>query len=172
MDAQELRERQRPLKQSYRDDPGSAQIPAHAQATVDVADQTCRFTSWQGDTVAGLHPAAGGSGELACSADLLLEAVVACAGVTLASVATAMSVVIRSASVRAEGRWDARGTLGVDREAPVGLTDISLTFDLDTDADPDTVSRPIELTERYCVIVQTLAHPPQVAVSYSVSAAS
>ena len=112
--------------------------------------------------VAGLHAAAGGDGTDACSADLLLGSLVACAGVTLASVATAMEVDLREARVVAEGHWDARGTLAVDRSAPVGMTDIALTIDVDTDAPDEVVDRLVSLTERYCVIAQTLAHPPQV----------
>ncbi len=157
--AAELRDLQRPLKQQYREDPASARVPARAEAVVDVGTISCTV----GDaTVAGLHPAAGGAGTLSCSADLLLQALVACAGVTLASVATAMSVDIRSARVTADGHWDARGTLGVDRETAVGLTDITVTFDIDTDADAQTVARLVSLTERYCVIAQTLATPPAV----------
>ncbi len=162
MDASELRDLQRPLKQRYRDDPATARTPAHAEGVVDVATLTCRIVRVPGDTVAGLHPAAGGSGELACSADLLLEALVACAGVTLASVSTSMGVSMRSARILADGHWDARGTLAVDRAVPVGLTDVTLVFDLDTDADDATVARLVDLTERYCVIAQTLAAPPPV----------
>ena len=168
MEASELRELQRPLKQAYKDDPAQAIIPARATARLDVSGLTCQVSGWQADTVAGLHRAAGGSGELACSADMLLEALVACAGVTLASVATAMAVDITAATVSAEGQWDARGTLGVDRGAPVGVTDIALRFELETDAEPETVARLIELTERYCVIVRTLADPPAISVSHTV----
>jgi uncharacterized OsmC-like protein len=115
---------------------------------------------------AGLHPATGGDGSLACSADMLLEALVACAGVTVSAVATAMGVKLRGGRVVAEGHWDARGTLGVDREAPVGLTDIALTFELDTDADAATVQRLVEMSERFCVIYQTLRAPPRLTVTH------
>lgn len=169
VDATELRHLQRPLKQGYRDDPASALIPARAVGRLDVPTLTVTFDPRSG--AAGLHRAAGGTGEHTCSADMLLEALVACAGVTLAAVATAMAVPIRGAVVVAEGRWDARGTLGVDRDVPVGLTDLSLRFELDTDADEATVDRLVTLAERYCVIAQTLAHPPAVAFSHTVSVA-
>lgn len=123
-----------------------------------------------GETDAGLHPATGGDGSLACSADMLLEALVACAGVTVSAVATAMGVKLRGGRVVAEGHWDARGTLGVDREAPVGLTDIALTFELDTDADAATVQRLVEMSERFCVIYQTLRAPPRLTVTHRTAA--
>lgn len=166
MDAHGLRERQRPLKQGYREHPESARIPARAYAELDPSGVACRVTTWSGETRAGLHPATGGTGDEACSADMLLECLVACAGVTLVAVATSMSVVIRSGSIAATGCWDARGTLAVDREAPVGLTDVRLVFDLDTDADDVVLARLVELTERYCVIAQTLAKPPSVRFAY------
>ena len=162
MDATELRALQAPLKQKYRDEPESARIPAAAEARLGDGI-TCAVPGWAGDTVAGLHPAAGGDGSKACSADMLLEALVACAGVTLNSVTTAMGVTVRDAVVRAEGTWDARGTLGLSKETPIGLTNIDLTFELDTDADEATRTRLVELTERYCVIYQTLKHPPQMS---------
>jgi uncharacterized OsmC-like protein len=165
--ASELRDLQRPLKQRYRDDPVTARIPARAVGIVDVEALSCRIEGAENDAVAGLHPAAGGTGELACSADLLLGALVACAGVTLASVATSMGVELRGVRVIAEGHWDARGTLAVDRETPVGMTDVAVTVELDTDADEATVTRLVELTERYCVIAQTLAAPPVVVFSVS-----
>lgn len=164
MNAEELRALQAPLKQRYRDTPDAARVSAHAEARLDPSDVACSVPSWQGETTAGLHPAAGGTGNLACSADMLLEAVVACAGVTLRAVATAMGVTIRSGKVIAEGHWDARGTLGIDRSAPVGLTDISLRFEVDSDADPAKLERMIQTTERYCVILQTLKNPPQITV--------
>lgn len=170
MDASELRALQRPLKDRYRKDPASARIPAHAAADVDVVGLRCRIDGRAGDTVAGLHIAAGGSGEQACSADLLLEALVACAGVTLAAVATSMGIAARSARITAAGWWDARGTLGVDRDAPVGLTDIALHVTIDTDADAEKVARLIDLTERYCVVAQTLASPPAMVVTGEIAA--
>lgn len=163
MNAQELRELQAPLKQKYREDPDAGEVRAHAEGRLGEGI-TCAVTSWGEKTMAGLHPATGGDGSKACSADMLLEALVACAGVTLNSVATHMGVSLRGAVVRAEGRWDARGTLGVSREAPVGLTHIELSFELDTDADEGTKAKLIELTERYCVIYQTLRNPPEVRI--------
>jgi uncharacterized OsmC-like protein len=164
MNADDLRALQAPLKQRYRDTPASARIPARAEARLDATDVACTVPSWHGETRAGLHPATGGSGDLACSADMLLEAVVACAGVTLRAVATAMGVSIRSGRVIAEGHWDARGTLGIDRSAPVGLTDITLRFEVDSDADPAKLDRMVQTTERYCVILQTLKNPPRIEV--------
>ncbi|MBI1351137.1 MAG: OsmC family peroxiredoxin [Actinomycetales bacterium] len=163
MDAAELRARQRPVKDRYREAPESARVPARAVAVVDQGAVACRVESEAETVVAGLHAAAGGDGDAACSADLLLGSLAACAGVTLAAVATAMAVDLRQARVVAEGHWDARGTLGVDKDAPVGMTDITLTVEVETDAPDETVSRLVALTERYCVIAQTLAHPPEVA---------
>jgi uncharacterized OsmC-like protein len=160
MDTAELRALQAPLKEMYREDPATARIPAAAEARLGDG-VTCTIKGWAGDTVAGLHPAAGGDGSKACSADMLLEALVACAGVTLNSVATVMGVELRDAVVRADGNWDARGTLGLSKESPIGLTNIELTFELDTDADEQTRQRLIELTERYCVIYQTLKNSPE-----------
>ena len=131
MDANELRALQAPLKKQYREQPATALTPARAEAMLDVDRIACRVRSWGVETDAGLHPATGGDGSLACSADIMLEALVACAGVTVSAVATAMGVKLRGGRVAAEGHWDARGTLGVDREAPVGLTDIALKFELD-----------------------------------------
>ena len=165
MDAETLRTLQAPLKARYREDPATARVTARAGATLDLTDIACAVPSWHGSTTAGLHPAAGGSGEQACSADMLLEALVACAGVTLRAVATAMGITLRSARVIAEGVWDARGTLGVDKAAPVGLTEISLRFELDSDAEPAKLERLVATTERYCVIFQTLRNPPKLGVT-------
>lgn len=165
MNADQLRALQAPLKQQYRETPQSALIPARAEASLDPDGISCVVPSWRGETIAGLHPAAGGTGELACSADMLLQAVVACAGVTVRAVATAMGIAIRRGRVVAEGLWDARGTLGIDRQAPIGLTDITLRFELDTDADPAKLTRLIETAERYCVILQTLRNPPRITVA-------
>lgn len=159
-----LRDRQRPLKAAYREDPAAAVVVSTATATVDQDGLTATVPTWAGDVVAGLHPSTGGDGTQACSADLVLQALVACAGVTLASVATALGVHLRSASVTAHGTWDARGTLAVDRDAPVGLTGVELVVDLDTDADEEKVARLLELTERYCVVARTLSDPPPVQV--------
>jgi uncharacterized OsmC-like protein len=160
----ELRERQRPLKDGYRTDPSTARVPSRAVAHVSTEGITATVPTWAGEQVAGLHPATGGDGREACSADLLLEAVAACAAVTLRSVAVAMGVDLRGADVVVDGHWDARGTLAVDREVPVGLTDVQITFRLDTDADDATADRLVQLAERYCVVAQTLASPPQVSV--------
>ncbi len=170
MNAEQLRAVQAPLKQAYRDDPARARIAARAEARLEVADIAAVVTRWQGETVAGLHPAAGGSGALACSADMLLQALVACAGVTLRAVATAMGITLRSGRIVAEGVWDARGTLAIDKTAPVGLTEIALHFELDTDADPARVERLLASTERFCVIFQTLRSPPTLRMTHAVPA--
>jgi len=172
MDANELRALQAPLKKQYREQPEAASMPARAEAMLDVERVACRVRSWAGETDAGLHPATGGDGSLACSADMLLEALVGCAGVTISAVASAMGVKLRGGRVVAEGHWDARGTLGVDREAPVGLTDIVLKLELDTDADAATVQRLVEMTERFCVIYQTLRTPPRLSISHRIVAES
>ncbi len=164
MDAAELRSLQAPLKARYREAPEAARIPARAEAVLDPANIACNVTAGARSVVAGLHPAAGGDGSLACSADMLLAALAACAGVTLSAVATAMGIAMRGGRVIAEGAWDARGTLGVDRAAPVGLTEISLTFALDTDAAPEALERLLAATERYCVIFQTLRTPPHISI--------
>src|SRR5712691_4798499 len=166
MDANELRALQAPLKKRYREQPETARMPARAEARLDLDRVACRVRSWAGETDAGLHPATGGDGSLACSADMLLEALAACAGVTISAVATAMGVRLWGGRVIAEGHWDARGTLGVDRAAPVGLTDIALTLELDTDADAATVQRLVEMTERFCAIYQTLRAPPRLSVTH------
>jgi uncharacterized OsmC-like protein len=164
MNADELRAVQAPIKQLYRDQPDAARVPARAEGSLDPNDIAIVVDAWHGKVTAGLHKAGGGSGELACSADMLLEALVGCAGVTLRAVATAMGVTIRGGKVIAEGVWDARGTLGVDRSAPVGLTDVTLRFDVDCDADRPKLERMIQTTERYCVILQTLKAPPKIAM--------
>ncbi len=164
MDATELRALQAPIKQRYRDDPAAARVPARAEARLDPDAIACTVPGWHGETRAGLHPAAGGDGSLACSADMLLEALVACAGVTLRAVATAMGIAIRGGRIIAEGSWDARGTLGIDRSVPVGLSEIALRFELDTDAPADKQAQLIATTERYCVILQTLKAPPRIVL--------
>jgi len=170
MDASELRALQAPLKKQYREHPETARTPARAEAVLDQDRVACRVRSWSGETDAGLHPATGGDGSLACSADMLLEALAACAGVTMSAVATAMGIKLRGGRVIAEGHWDARGTLGVDREVSVGLTDIALQFELDTDADAATAQRLVEMTERFCVIYQTLRMPPRLSVTHWIAA--
>src|SRR3984957_10877005 len=165
MNGDELRAIQAPLKQLYRDQPTAALVPARAEGSLDPNDIAIIVDAWHGKVTAGLHKAGGGSGELACSADMLLEALVGCAGVTLRAVATAMGITIHGGKVLAEGVWDARGTLGVDRATPVGLTDVTVTFDVDCDADPAKLERMIQTTERYCVILQTLKSPPKIAMA-------
>ncbi len=159
MDAATLRETQAPLKQRYRDEPLTALTPLSARATFADSGVTATVSTWAGPVLAGLHPATGGDGDDACSGDMLLEALLACSGVTLRSVATAMSLDIRSAELRAEGHFDARGTLGVSRDTPVGVNNLTVTAVLDTDADDDALERLAKLTERYCVVAQSLREP-------------
>lgn len=165
MDAATLRSLQAPLKARYRAAPESARVPARAEATLDQRGLSCLVSAAGRSVEAGLHPAAGGEGHLACSADLLLQALAACAGVTLTAVATAMGIELGGGRIIAEGEWDARGTLGVDRSVPVGLTEIRLTFALETDADPALLERLLATTERYCVILQTLRAPPSLSIA-------
>jgi uncharacterized OsmC-like protein len=155
MDRDELRARQAPIKQRYRDEPASALVTLRAEGSLDDGI-VCSVTTSRALVEAGLHPATGGTGTLACSGDMLLEALVACAGVTLRSVATSLELPV-TGSVRAEGDLDFRGTLGVDREAPVGFTAIRLLFDLEHDASAEQIDKLLELTRRYCVVYQTLA---------------
>lgn len=170
MDAQSLRALQAPLKRRYKEEPATAETPATARGQCKSGALTCTVETWAGAIDAGLHPATGGDGSKACSADMLLEALVACAGVTLQSVATVLGVELRASRLRATGQWDARGTLGVSKEVPVGLTDISLHIALDTDADEETIDKLISLTERYCVIYQTLRQGTNVSVECAVAA--
>jgi uncharacterized OsmC-like protein len=164
MDITTLREIQAPLKQGYRDEPSSALTPLHATGGFDEDGITCTVQTWSAPVRAGLHPATGGDGGDACSGDMLLQALVACAGVTLRSVATALGIDIRGASLQAHGQFDARGTLGVARDAPVGIHGVELIVELDTDADDEALSRLASLTERYCVVAQSLAEPPAIRV--------
>ena len=156
MDATVLRELQAPLKERYRSDPGSAQTSLRARGGYRDSGITCTVDGWAGPVRAGLHPATGGDGTDACSGDMLLEALVACAGVTLRSVATAMAIDLRSAVLECEAAFDARGTLGVDRGAPVGVTDIVVTVSVDTDAEDAALERLARSTERYCVVSRSL----------------
>jgi uncharacterized OsmC-like protein len=165
MDAQKLRDLQAPLKAKYREDPAAAVITLRAEGDVDAFGIACKVDTGRAVVEAGLHPSAGGTGLQACSGDMLLEALVACAGVTLKAVATALGIELRAAKVKAEGDLDVRGTLGVDRAAPVGFRDIRLTFDVDTDAPPDQRAKLFDLAERYCVIYQTLTKPPALTVT-------
>ena len=164
MDATTLRGLQAPLKQQYKDDPASAATPLHASGRT--AEEGVSFTvdGWAGGVRAGLHPATGGDGSDACSGDMLLDAVLGCAGVTLRSVATAMGLGLRSATGEATGSFDARGTLGLDREVPVGVTDLRLVFTVDSDADDTQLAKLAQLTERYCVVAKSLATPPVIEV--------
>jgi len=158
MDAEELKALQKPLKAQYRDDPTSAIITLRAEGDLG-AEVSCSVQTGRALVEAGLHPATGGDGSLACSGDMLLQALVACAGVTLRSVAVNRGIDVAGV-IRAEGDLDFRGTLGVDRDAPVGFRDIRLSFDLESDAPPDDLDALIETTERYCVVLQTLARSP------------
>jgi uncharacterized OsmC-like protein len=163
--ATELRELQAPLKERYRAEPEAALVTLRAQGRLGDEGLTCKVETGRALVEAGLHPATGGDGLSACSGDMLLEALVACAGVTLRAVATALDIELRGGPVSAEGDLDFRGTLGVSREAPVGFRDIRLRFDLDTDAPADKIESLIKLTERYCVVYQTLRQPAKLAFS-------
>ena len=165
MDSAELRAIQQPLKDAYREQPGQAVITLRAHGQLEDQAIACSVATGQALTVAGLHPATGGDGSLACSGDMLLQALVACAGVTLRAVATSLGIDIAGGTVAAEGDLDFRGTLAVSKEAPVGFSSIRLTFDLDTAASAEQVQTLIRLTERYCVVFQTLTHPPELSMS-------
>jgi uncharacterized OsmC-like protein len=164
MDANALRAMQAPYKDKYKNDPNAAVITLKAHGTLDESKIACKVETGRALAVAGLHPATGGSGAELCSGDMLLEALVACAGVTLKAVATALAIPLKSGTVRAEGDLDFRGTLGVDKEAPVGFREIRLSFDIDTDATEEQIASLIKLTERYCVIFQTLNKPPKLGL--------
>lgn len=163
MNGDELRAVQEPLKRLYREDPAAAVVTLEAEGALGDG-VVCSVATGRTLVEAGLHPASGGDGLSACSGDMLLQALVACAGVTLRAVATSLGLAV-SGSVRAEGDLDFRGTLSVDREAPVGFTDIRLTFDLDSDASDEQLATLVRLTERYCVVFQTLAASPALSVS-------
>ena len=156
MDADALRAMQAPIKERYRAEPEAAVITLTARGALDEAHVACKVETGRALAVAGLHPATGGSGLELCSGDMLLEALVACAGVTLKAVSTALAIPLRSAQVRAEGDLDFRGTLGVAKDAPVGFKAIRLAFDVETDAPADKLEQLLKLTERYCVVYQTL----------------
>ena len=164
MDADSLKTMQAPIKQRYRDEPEAAVVTLKAEGEIG-ENLSCSVATGRALVEAGLHPATGGSGLQACSGDMLLEALVACAGVTLNAVATALGLSLRGARVRAEGDLDFRGTLGVARDAPVGFRDIRLTFDLDGDLSDEERANLLRLTERYCVVYQTLRQPPPITVS-------
>ena len=163
MDATALRELQAPLKAAYRERPETALVTLKAAGDLADGAIACKVETGRALIEAGLHPATGGSGLEACSGDMLLEALVACAGVTLKAVATALEFRLTGGQVRAEGDLDFRGTLGVERTAPVGFRDIRLAFELDTDEPPERIDTLLKLTERYCVVLQTLRNPPSIA---------
>ncbi len=165
MDGNELRAMQAPIKARYKDDPEAAVITLKAKGALDNANIACKLETGRALASAGLHPATGGSGLELCSGDMLLEALVACAGVTLKAVATALEIPLKSGAVSAEGELDVRGTLGVAKDAPVGFREIRLRFDLDTDAPQDKLDQLLKLTERYCVVYQTIKAGPPVDVS-------
>jgi uncharacterized OsmC-like protein len=164
MDANELRALQAPIKDRYKSEPKSAFITLKAKGTLDDSNIACNVETGRALAVAGLHPATGGSGLELCSGDMLLEALVACAGVTIKAVATALDIPLRSGRVSAEGDLDFRGTLGVAKDAPVGFAQIRLRFDLDTDAAQEKLDQLLKLTERYCVVYQTITSGPPVDV--------
>lgn len=165
MDAEHLRALQAPIKERYRAEPGAAIVTLRATGALDDANIACKVETGRALAVAGLHPASGGSGMELCSGDMLLEALVACAGVTLKAVATAIEIPLRAGRVTAEGDLDFRGTLGVSKEAPVGFASIRLSMEVDTDAPQEKLDQLLKLTERYCVVYQTIRHGPEVATS-------
>lgn len=165
MKSEDLRALQAPLKDRYREDPEAAVVTLRAKGRIG-ENVSCSVETRRALVEAGLHPATGGSGVQACSGDMLLEALAACAGVTMNAVATALGIDIRTGTVQAEGDLDFRGTLGVSKEAPVGFRDIRLRFELDTDADEPTLQKLIELTERYCVVFQTLRSGPPIHLAH------
>src|SRR6187200_2262501 len=164
MDAAELRAMQAPIKERYKGDPKTAVITLKAKGSIDDTNIACKVETGRALAVAGLHPATGGSGLELCSGDMLLEALVACAGVTLKAVSTALEIPLRTATVSAEGDLDFRGTLGVAKDAPVGFAQIRLRFDVDTDAPQDKLDQLLKLTERYCVVYQTIKSGPPVDI--------
>jgi uncharacterized OsmC-like protein len=169
VDSDALRAVQEPLKDAYRQDPRQAVVTLRARGELGDEGISCSVDTGRALAVAGLHPATGGDGSLLCSGDMLLEALVACAGVTLRAVATSLGIPINGGTVQAEGDLDFRGTLAVDREAPVGFTSIRLSFELDSDASEEQIATLLRLTERYCVVFQTLAHPIPVSASAGVT---
>jgi uncharacterized OsmC-like protein len=168
MNADELRSLQAPLKEQYRERPEAASVTLRAQGRIGEG-VSCKVETGKALVEAGLHPATGGTGLSACSGDMLLEALVACAGVTLRAVATALDIGLRDATIRAEGDLDFRGTLGVSKDAAVGFQRIRLLFDLDTDASEEQIATLLRLTERYCVVYQTLANPPKIDVTSAIT---
>jgi uncharacterized OsmC-like protein len=167
--SEELRAQQAPLKERYRDDPGAAVITLRAGGELDAEAVSCSVQTGGALVAAGLHPATGGDAKWACSGDMLLQALVACAGVTLRSVAVNRDIPVTGGRVTAEGDLDFRGTLGVDREAPVGFREIRLRFELESDAEPETIEKLLAMTERYCVVLQTIANGVPVSVGHAVA---
>jgi uncharacterized OsmC-like protein len=165
MDAEGLRALQQPLKDAYREDPAQAVITLRARGELGEEEVSCSVETGRELAVAGLHPATGGDGSLACSGDMLLQALVACAGVTLRAVATSLGIEVAGGTVRAEGDLDFRGTLAVAKDAPVGFSSVRLSFDLDTSATEEQLATLLKLTERYCVVYQTLARPAELSAS-------
>ena len=165
MDTDSLRALQQPLKDAYREDPAKAVITLRARGELGEEEVSCSVETGRALAVAGLHPASGGDGTLACSGDMLLQALVACAGVTLRAVATSLGIDVAGGTVHAEGDLDFRGTLAVAKDAPVGLSSIRLRFELDTGASEEQLATLLKLTERYCVVYQTLAHPAELSAS-------
>lgn len=172
MDAAALKAMQAPIKETYRDDAGKALVTLRARGSIDDQSIACKVETGRAIAIAGLHPATGGSGLELCSGDMLLEALVACAGVTLKAVATALEFNLRDATVVAEGDLDFRGTLGVDRDAPVGFRAIRLAFELDTDEPQERIDALLKLTERYCVVFQTISVKPELTVNATLSGAA
>jgi uncharacterized OsmC-like protein len=170
MDATELREIQAPLKERYREEPDAAVVTLSASGSLDEGVSCSVDTGRKVAAVAGLHPATGGDGSLLCSGDMLLEALVACAGVTLRAVSTSLGIEVSGGTVTADGDLDFRGTLGVDKQAPVGFKNIRLNFDLETSAPQDQLDTLLKLTERYCVVFQTLAKPPELKATLTARA--
>jgi uncharacterized OsmC-like protein len=166
MDSEQLRSQQAPLKSRYKEEPAAAVVTLKARGRLDDQHIACKVETGQAMVAAGLHPATGGDGSFVCSGDMLLEALVACAGTTMNAVATALNIPLKDATLEAEGDLDFRGTLGVSKEAPVGFREIRLRFDLDTDAPAEQVAKLVELTERYCVVFQTLRGPNHLSITH------
>ena len=172
MESQQLRDLQAPLKQRYRDSPESAVVTLKATGSLDAPGVSCRVDTARALVEAGLHPATGGSGLQACSGDMLLEALAACAGVTLRAVATALDIPVRGGTIEVEGDLDFRGTLGVSKDAPVGFRDIRVRLNLESDASPQQVETLLKLTERYCVVLQTLKSSPAIRTTVNNASAA
>jgi uncharacterized OsmC-like protein len=169
MNAEQLRALQAPLKDSYRNDAAAAAVTLSSSGELDAEDVACRVDTGKALVDAGLHPATGGTGALACSGNMLLDALVACAGVTLKAVATAIEFRLQGGRIRAEGDLDFRGTLGLSKDAPVGFSEIRLVFELETDEPADRIDQLTRLTERFCVVFQTLAQPPLLTLEVAAS---